>query len=98
MANPFESNLVGRTVTPFPAGQYHVRDDLPQGVVYRIHTVYLKENEPAALAEKIDVVPGLTSSAPLTGDDSAANIFTDAPKSVELYVSNLGQLWELLPS
>jgi hypothetical protein len=92
MANKFESNLVGRTVTPFPVGQYHVRKDLPQGVVYRIHTVYLKENEPSAIAEKVDVVENL----PLTGNESAASVFTDAPPSVELYVANLGGLWELL--
>jgi hypothetical protein len=98
MANPFESNLVGRRVTPIPAGQYHVRDDLPDGVVYLIHTVYLKEKEPSAMAEKIDVVESLTRDNPLTGDGSAATIFHDAPPSVELYVSNLGQLWELLPS
>ena len=98
MSNPFESNLVGRRVTPFHPGTNHANRDLPQGVVYLIHTVYLKEKEPSAIAEKVDVVPGLTTSAPLTGDDSAINTFEDAPKSVELYVANLGQLWELLPS
>lgn len=95
MANKFESNLVGRRVTPLPPGQNHVRKDLPQNVVYLIHTVYLKEKEPSALAEKVDVVPGCL---PLVGDESAATVFMDAPKSVELYVANLGQLWELLPS
>lgn len=93
MSNKFESNLVGRRVTPVPAGQSHIRRDMPQGVVYLIHTVYLKDHEPSALAEKIDVVAGTDQVS--IGE---AELYKAAPPSVELYVANLGQLWELLPS
>ena len=85
----FETNLIDRRVTPIPARtqpDYHINDDLPQGIVYRIHTVYLEEGEPVALAEKVDVV------------DIAKHhgLLADAPKGAKFWVATLGRIWELI--
>ena len=87
MSDRFESNLVGRRVTPIPPGEVHIRDDLPQGIIYQIHTVYLEEGEPMAMAEKVDVVDV----------EQHHELLADAPKDAKMFVANLGQLWELLP-
>ena len=89
MSKRFESSLVGRRVTPRPPKvmpDYHMNNELPQGVVYLIHTVYLEEGEPVALAEKVDAQP------------THAEEFAKAPQNAKLWVGTLGMLWELMPS
>jgi hypothetical protein len=90
MSKKFESNLVGRSVTPIPVRtqpNYHLNDDLPQNIVYRIHTVYLEEGEPVALSEKIDVLD----------IEKHHDMLAGAPKGAKMWVGTIGQLWELLP-
>ncbi len=88
MSGPeFETSLLGRVITAAIT-----RDDLPpEGVLYKIHTAYLKAGEPVVLAEKFDLITSL-----LKHDDSA-KVFKEAPKYAEAYVTNLGQIWELVP-
>lgn len=91
MSKKFESSLVGRTVTPRPPKtmpDYHMNDELPQGVVYKIHTVYLEKGEPVAMAEKIDALPDLIGG-------KNPERFEEAPQSAKLWVGTLGMLWEL---
>lgn len=90
MAEKFKTSLVGRRFTPIPPRtqpHWHVRDDLPQGVVYLIHTAYLDEGVPTVVGERIDMV-GLASS----------DVFKAAPQSATVAVTHLGLLWELLPA
>ena len=95
MAKQFTTTLVGRRITPIPARtapQHHMRDELPQGVIYLIHTAYLDEGEPTVVGERIDMKVG-------KGDEiaDAHEVFHAAPQSAKVPVDWFGQLWELLP-
>lgn len=94
MAEKFTTNLVGRRMTPIPARtapQHHMRDELPQGIVYLIHTAYLDEGEPTVVGERVDVV-GLAVNV------DTASVFKAAPQSAKVPVDWFGQLWELMPT
>ena len=86
----FFSNLVDRTVTPIMPDGFvsQVHKDLPHGVVYQIHTVYLKEGDPVAIAEKVDAMTN-----PLT---IGSEEFAQAPDSVEVWLGSLDRLWRLI--
>lgn len=86
----FFTSLVERTVTPITPEGFITEEmkALPHGVVYQIHTVYLKEGLPVAIAEKIDALTNLTQNSP--------ELFAEAPDSVEIYLLHLDRLWRLL--
>lgn len=89
------TNLVGRRITPIsPRTQpnWHVRDDLPEGVVYLIHTAFLDEGVPTVVGERIDMKKGW-----LVGP-GVNEVFQAAPQSATVAVTHLGLLWELLPA
>lgn len=80
----FYSNLIGREINAIPAGIVHARMDLPDNAaIYTIHTVFIKDNEPSFIAE-------------LTDDKNVAEPDV-LPKSVNGYVANFDNLWNLLP-
>ena len=94
MAEKFKTSLVGRRFTPIPPKtkpNWHVRDDLPQGIVYLVHTVFLDEGVPTVVGERIDVW-GFPTNA------DVARHFNDAPQSATVAVTHFGVLWELLPA
>lgn len=91
----FYSSLQGRRITPIPVRtqpNYHMHDDLPQGMVYLIHTVYVdSDGTPTMVGERIDV----TNEALSVVD--AAETFKNAPQSATVPIHFLGAIWELLP-
>ena len=90
----FTTNLVGRRITSIPPRtqpHWHVRDDLPQGIIYLIHTVFLDEGVPTVVGERIDVVGAAVNT-------DVREMFRDAPQSATVAVTHLGLLWELLPA
>lgn len=95
MAKQFTTTLVGRRITPIPRNtepHFHMRNDLPQGVVYLIHTAYLDEGEPTLVGERIDMNAGWLENP------NARDVFNAAPQSAKVPVDWLGELWELLPA
>lgn len=104
----FYSNLQGRRVTPIPAHtapQNHVRTDLPHGMVYLIHTVYVdSEGEPTMVAERVDITSAfrdgeLDKDAPAAVGKTGtlSQRFKNAPQSATVLIHHIGQIWELLP-
>jgi hypothetical protein len=94
MSKTFTTNLVGRRFTPIPPRtkpNWHVRDDLPQGIVYLVHTAYLDESLPTVVGERIDVVGAAVNT-------DVGEMFRDAPQSMTVAVAHFGVLWELLPA
>ena len=90
----FFTSLVDRNLVPIPESTEFLshggaRADLPQGVVYQIHTVYLEEGEPRCIAEKVDATTVLTHANP--------EKFAEAPDSVRVWVSHFDVLWRLIP-
>ena len=103
----FYSNLQGRRITPIPARtqpNYHMHDDLPQGIVYLIHTVYVDgDGTPTMVGERVDVTSAfrdgeLDKDAPAAiGDNGTiAERFDNAPQSATIPIHFLGAIWELL--
>ena len=95
MSKTFTTTLVGRRFTPIPPRtqpNWHVRDDLPQGVVYLVHTAYLDESLPTVVGERIDMKEGWSIGF------GGREVFEAAPQSVTVAVAHFGVLWELLPA
>ncbi len=108
MAEKFKTSLVGRRFTSIPPRtkpNWHVRDDLPQGIVYLVHTAFLDEGVPTVVGERIDVTSALRDgeldkNAPAAVGDNGtiAERFNSAPQSATVAVTHFGVLWELLPA
>lgn len=108
MAEKFKTSLVGRRITPIPTRtepHFHMREDLPQGIVYLIHTAFLDgEGEPTLVGERVDVTSAfrddeLDKDAPAAIGDTGtiSERFKKAPQSVTISINFLGAIWELLP-
>ncbi|KKN33897.1 hypothetical protein LCGC14_0799200 [marine sediment metagenome] len=105
----FYSNLQGRRITPLPARtepHFHMREDLPQGIVYLVHTVYVdnESGEPTLVSERVDVTSAfrddeLNKDAPAAIGDTGtiSERFKNAPQSATIPITFLGSIWELLP-
>jgi hypothetical protein len=64
-----------------------MNDELPQGVVYQIHTVYLEKGEPVAMAERVSTT-GMV--------DEHRKLMASSPQSAKVWVGTLGMLWRLM--
>ena len=108
MVEKFKTNLVGRRITSIPPRtqpHWHVRDDLPQGIIYLIHTAFLDEGVPTVVGERVDVTSAfrddeLNKNAPAAVGDTGtiSERFKNSPQSATVAVTHLGLLWELLPA